>query len=156
MHIRQHILIKCTVKNKQTCCVIKFCGIFDINSSQKSQKDPQKVPFFSQRSKFCLCSDFLRQVPSSKSRIAASAYFLTKFYSKSYSFVSFLTNSIQIFIHLSVFDKIQFKNLFILSFSTKFNSKFDSFVNFPTKFNSKFDSFVNFPKRFNSKIYSKF
>ena len=41
-----------------------------------------------------------------------------------------------------------------MNVSTKFNSKFYSFVNFLTKFNSKFYSFVIFLTKFNSKIYS--
>ena len=43
----------------------KFCDIIPYFH----KKGPKKVPILSQRPKFCLCSDFLREVPNTKSCI---------------------------------------------------------------------------------------
>ena len=50
--------------------------------------------------------------------------------------------------------QIQFKNLFIFKFSTKFNSKIYSYSSFSAKFNSKNYSINSFLMKFNSKNYS--
>ena len=49
----------------------------DLKVPERSKNGPKKVPNLSQRPKFCLCSDFLRQVPNPKSYIGAPANFLS-------------------------------------------------------------------------------
>ena len=122
--------------NKQTWFVMKFCGILYKNTSQKSQKGPKMVP---KKSHFCPKGPNFAFVVTfwGKSQIPNPVLqrlriFWQNSVQKIIKLSFFLTNSIQIFIHLSVFDKIQFKYSLIFSFSTKFNSKFDSFVKFST------------------------
>ena len=43
----------------------------DLKVPERSKNGPKKVPILSQRPKFCLCSDFSRQVPNPKSYIGA-------------------------------------------------------------------------------------
>ena len=43
----------------------------DLKVPERSKNGPKKVPILSQRPKFCLCSDFSRQVPNPKSYIVA-------------------------------------------------------------------------------------
>ena len=45
----------------------------DLKVPERSKNGPKKVPILSQRPKFCLCSDFSRQVPNPKSYIGAPA-----------------------------------------------------------------------------------
>ena len=46
----------------------------DLKVPERSKNGPKKVPILSQRPKFCLCSDFSRQVPNPKSYIGAPAF----------------------------------------------------------------------------------
>ena len=51
----------------------------DLKVPERSKNGPKKVPILSQRPKFCLCSDFLRQVPNPKSYIVASGNITASF-----------------------------------------------------------------------------
>ena len=46
----------------------------DLKVPERSKNGPKKVPILSQRPKFCLCSDFSRQVPNPKSYIVAPGF----------------------------------------------------------------------------------
>ena len=55
-----------------------------------------------------------------------------------------------------VFNKIQFKHLFIFRFFRRIQFKHLFIFHFSSRFNSKVDSLFCFPTKFNSKIYSKY
>ena len=97
MHIRQSIMIKCTVENKQTCCVIRLDSL-QINYFSNF------MIFFHFLAKFNSKNySFVSFLTEFNSNIYSIFSFSTKFNSNIYSFFSSRQNSIPNLIHLSIF-----------------------------------------------------